>query len=139
MEKINKLNADLLTARKEKNTLAKNLLSTFKGEYESMIKGTSPEGDATIEAIAKKMVKSAEQIGSEDALAEIEILKGYLPQILSEDETRKLVIKTMTDNNNLVEANNVGGLMGMVMKSGAKVDGKLVKSLIIEELHDIQA
>jgi uncharacterized protein YqeY len=139
MEKVNKLNTDLLTARKEKNTLAKNLLSTFKGEYESQIKTGAKEGDETIEAIAKKMTKSAEQVGTDEAKQEIEILKSYLPQMLSEDETRSLVLRVLVENEALVSANNIGALMGMVMKTGAKVDPKSVKGIIAEEINEIQA
>lgn len=139
MEKVIKLNAELLAARKEKNVLVKNLLSTFKGAYELETKGSSPEGNETIEAIAKKMIKSAEQVGTEDAKAEIEILKGYMPQMLSEEETRGLVVGILVENEALVSANNIGALMGKVMKSGAKVDAKIVKSIIVEEINEIQA
>jgi uncharacterized protein YqeY len=141
MEKIIKMNADLLAARKagKDGILAKNLLSTLKGQYELDIKGSSPEGNETLEKIVKKMIKSAEQVGTEDALAEIAILKVYMPQMLSEEETRALVVMTMADNIKLVESNNIGALMGMVMKSGKKVDGKMVKNIIAEEINEIQA
>lgn len=139
MEKVEKLNADLLLARKNKDILAKNLLSTFKGEYESQIKTGADEGDATIESIAKKLTKSAEQVGTDEAKAEIEILKGFLPQMLSESETRDLVLKVMVDNGPLVDKRNVGALMGMVMKTGAKVDPKTVMPILNGELSNLSA
>lgn len=139
MGKIERMNKALLEARKTKNLVAKNLLLTLKGEYETTIKSGGKEGDETLEAIAKKMVKSANQVGTDVAKEEITILSEYLPQLLSEEATRDLVLKVMVDNGPLVDKRNIGGLMGQVMKLGHKVDPKLVGGILNGELKDLDA
>ena len=90
MRKINSIKAEQLIARKEKNILAKNLLSTFIGEYQAAeskqdIKETE---DDLVHLIAKKMIKSAKVINTNDANIEISILEKYLPSTASIEEVK---------------------------------------------------
>lgn len=65
---------------------------------------------------------------------EIEYLQRYLPQRLSEDETRDLVRQAIAETG-ASGASAVGRVMGAVMKAHKdRVDGALVRRLVEEEL-----
>ncbi|MCO4760244.1 MAG: GatB/YqeY domain-containing protein [Myxococcales bacterium] len=66
--------------------------------------------------------------------AEIAVLQRWMPQLLSEDETRAIVAGVIADNG-LAGAKMMGRGMGLVMKSHkGKVDANLVKKLMLEGL-----
>lgn len=97
---------------------------------------------ATIAAFVKRMQKAraefeaAGERGQEhvDQLTfEIGYLSAYLPTQLSEDETRELV-KTTIAELGVDDASRSGQVIGVVMKSGAEVDGATVSRLVREEL-----
>jgi uncharacterized protein YqeY len=120
--KIDKINADFLEARKNNNTVVKNLLSTFKGEYENQSK-TGLSGDELVHTIAKKMIKSAEQVGTDVAMQEIEILKTYLPIMVSIEEITEF-LKTQ-------DLTLCGRLIGITKSHfNGNVDPKLIQEAI---------
>jgi uncharacterized protein YqeY len=97
---------------------------------------------ATIAAFVKRMQKArtefeaAGERGQEhvDQLTfEVGYLSAYLPTQLSEDETRELV-KTTIAELGVDDASRSGQVIGVVMKSGAEVDGATVSRLVREEL-----
>ena len=96
----------------------------------------------TIASFVKRMQKArtefeaAGERGQEhlDQLTfEIDYLAGYLPTQLSDDETRELV-KTTIAELGVDDAGRSGQVIGVVMKSGAEVDGATVSRLVREEL-----
>ncbi len=134
--KIELLNEHFIQARKDKNEVAKALFSTFRGEYDTAIKNNAPQTDATIEKIAKKMTDNAKIVGTEDAMQEVELLKPFMPEMLSEDKVREIV-KTVYDQNpdkaNNYKLGSKGAFTGMVMKQIAgKADAKIVTQIIEE-------
>ncbi len=138
MSKVELLNQSRMTAMKEKKDIAKALFSTLKGEYENAVKSGSAEGDATIEKLAKKMTENAKIIGSSEALEEIELLKPFMPIMLSEFEVRSIV-QTSVDSNpdkaNNYKLGNKGAFTGIVMKQIAgKADSAMVNQIISEIL-----
>ena len=99
---------------------------------------------ATIASFVKRMQKArtefeaAGERGQEhvDQLTfEIEYLSQFLPQQLSEDETRDLVRATIADLG-VDDSSRSGQVIGAVMKSGAAVDGATVSRLVREELGE---
>lgn len=123
MSKLDKINADFLEARKTNNTVVKNLLSTFKGEYENQSKSGLSDGDELVHTIAKKMIKSAEQVGTDVAMQEIEILKGYLPIMVSIEQIKEFL---------LTQDLTLGGRLIGITKShfNGNVDPKLIQEAI---------
>lgn len=97
-----------------------------------------------IASYVKKMDKSREEYealgerGEEmaDKLAfEVEYLSRYLPQKLSEEETRKLVVDAIEKLGVAGDEKAAGRVTGHLMKSrGQDVDGGLVNRLVKEEL-----
>jgi Asp-tRNA(Asn)/Glu-tRNA(Gln) amidotransferase B subunit len=142
MNKITQLEKEILTARKENNTVAKNLLMTLKGEYQNAIKNGQPETDETLEKLIRKFVKNAELVGNEESKIEIEILNGYLPKQLSETEVRDLVFHTLrSETHKVVDYKNgnksvIGFFMGMLNKKTAgSAEPKMINKILIEELE----
>lgn len=124
MSKIEKIKLDYLAARKSNNTVVKNLLSTFIGEYDNQSKdGKGVNSDELVHIIAKKMIKSAELVGTETAQEEINILNTYLPQMASREEVLEFL-----KNQDM----SLGGrLIGLAKQHfNGNVDPNLVKELI---------
>lgn len=142
MEKIKLIEKAILTARVTNNTLAKNLLQTLKGEFETLSKTGEAATDLLVEKLAKKMIKNAELVGTEDARKEIEILKTYLPVEMSESELKTLIIKvlnTLPEVVNEYKAGNkskIGVLMGTIIKESKNLaDPKLTGKFLQEALN----
>ena len=98
-----KLLQDFKDAMKEKNELKKNTVMMVRAAVLQIEKDTQKEvlDDQILEIIAKEVKKRKESLadyeksGREDLIRqindEIAILKGYLPEELSEEEIRKIV------------------------------------------------
>lgn len=66
---------------------------------------------------------------------ELEILKTYMPEQMSEDEIRKVVKETISITG-AVSASEIGKVMGQTMvKLKGKADGNIVKRITSEELQ----
>jgi uncharacterized protein YqeY len=126
MNKLEQIKKDFLFARKNKDTLAKSLLSTFIGEVELNLKGENPKGvDETVETLAKKFIKNASTINNDVAKEEIKILEHYLPKMASKEEVAEfLKDKDLT----------LGGrLIGLAKQHfNGNVDPLIVKGVIAE-------
>lgn len=138
MNKIELLNAQFIQARKEKNEIARALFSSFKGEYDNALKNKSPEGDATIEKLAKKFTENAKTVNTPDSLIEIELLKPFMPISLSDDKIKEIIVEVASinpDKANNYKLGNKGAFTGMVMKQIAgKADASIVTKIIEEIL-----
>ncbi|MFW6119683.1 MAG: GatB/YqeY domain-containing protein [Petrotogales bacterium] len=66
---------------------------------------------------------------------EMEILKEFMPEMLSEDEIRKLAIETI-DEIDAKDPSDLGNVMRHIMKKvKGKADGKLVNKIVRELLE----
>ena len=97
---------------------------------------------ATIAAYVKKMDKARAEYeelgerGQEQAKSlafEIEYLSQFLPESLSEEETRALIQQTIAELG-VDDPKMKGRVIGAVMQSGEELDGALVARLVGEEL-----
>lgn len=137
MSKFELLNQCFIQARKDKNEVAKALFSTFKGEYDNALKNKSPEGDATIEKLAKKFTENAKIVNTSDSLLEIELLKQFMPIMLSEDKIKEIVVEVATinpDKANNYKLGSKGAFTGMVMK---QVAGKAEASVVTKVIDEV--
>ena len=119
---IQKLQADQLIARKAKDYVATGLLTALVSEAAMVGKnaGNRISTDDEVLATIRKFLKNAEETlnrvkqlaGAEKAVSnfteEIQILNGYLPQQMSDDQLREAINTFKTENPN---AN-----MGLAMK-----------------------
>lgn len=142
-----KIKSDLKDAMKSGDSVVRGVLrllsSDIKNEEISLKKELT---DDDVLKILKKDIKrhkeSIEQYktgGRKDLVEqeekELEILKEYMPEQMSEDEIRKIVFGVIKK----LEAtgtSDFGKVMGMAMKEiGGNVDGSAVSGIVKEELE----
>jgi uncharacterized protein YqeY len=67
--------------------------------------------------------------------AEMDIIMGYLPRQVSEDEIRRIISEAIAETG-AAEPRDIGKVMGIVMpKLKGRADGKLVNSIAREMLE----
>ena len=142
-----KLMADFKEAMKARDEVAKNTISFARAaikQYE-VDSRTELDDDGIVAILSKqvKMRKDAladfEKAGREDLVAsyqsEIEILKKYLPEQLSDDKLRETIAGVAAELGIEGGMQNMGKLMGPVMaKVKGLADGNKVKELVQEFL-----
>jgi uncharacterized protein YqeY len=127
------ISKDYMTAFKERNGVAKNLLSVVKGEIQTIEKNTGVDclTDAEVIKILNKTAKSLKEVieisGDEESKSQLIIVDGYLPKQMSRED---VVIKVSS----LVASGitNVGGIMKEF--ATLQVDRKVVSEVIKEVL-----
>ena len=123
------INKDYMTAFKEKNTVAKNLLSVIKGEIQTIEKNVGGElFDEEVIKILQKSAKSLKEMvasGSEQAKVELIIIENYLPKQMSKDEVTQKVTELV--NSGITQ-------MSAIMKEFASLpaDKKMVSEVVRE-------
>lgn len=124
-----RINADFITAFKEKDLKKKNFLGLLKGEIqlEETRPNMVPSDDLTLSMI-RRMEKGLKQINTEESLSELVYLEPYLPKMMSEDQIRVIVNGYKSEG-----LTNVGQIMGRFNKEyKGLADNKLVSSIIAE-------
>jgi uncharacterized protein len=144
-----KIFEDLKLAMKEGNSFRRDTLRMV----DSMIKNVEIEKkkkeegltDSEILEVIARAVKQRKDAASqydaggradlaEKEKKEVEILSGYMPEQLSEDEIKKIV-KAVIQEIGASSASNTGKVMGLAMvKLKGLADGQLVKKIVEEEL-----
>lgn len=138
--------ADLKTAMKEKDTLKKDTVQLIRSGILQFEKDNKVELDdeGVMDIISKQLKSRRDSLpdyiksGREDLIEklnkEIEILLGYLPEQLSEDEIQKIVEEAIaaTGAASVKEMGKVMGIVNPKLKGRAdmKVVGALVKKLL---------
>lgn len=131
------LKQELHTARLVKDGFKVVLLSTLIGELDSK-KSKGIFNDEVVLNTIKFFIKNNESISNitgsqtEEQKKELQILKSYLPQLLSEEETKEKlnqVISLLKQSNDKLNKGNIMKLM-----KSFPIDAKLVNSLIDEVL-----
>ena len=128
---------------KIKTNILRTLLSTLKEkQIEKKENINEDEYLSIIKRLVKQLKESADAYQKagrselyEKEVSELDILKEYLPEILSEQQTLDLVKKVIgqTSANSLLD---MGKVMSLIMqKSNVKVDGKIANRLVKELLQ----
>ncbi|ABV33965.1 MULTISPECIES: GatB/YqeY domain-containing protein [Pseudothermotoga] len=137
---------DLKDAMKNRNEAkirtVRLLMSAIKNfEVEKMAQATDEEIVQIMIKEAKKRIESIDmykQAGRNDLVSEeqeeLDIINSYLPEQMSEDEIRQLVMKIIRQNN-LSNPKDLGTAMKLIMPQvKGKADGKLVNKIVKEYL-----
>lgn len=137
-----RLREDLNTARKAREKLRTTVLSSTLAElrnHEIELGREAADEDvvAVVSSAVKRRHEAAEQMRSggraelaEGEEREAEILSGYLPPPLSQDEVRALVRDAMAGG-----AASVGAVMGALMPAiKGRFDGREANRIVREEL-----
>lgn len=136
-----RMRSELNAARKERDKLRTSVLTMTLSEVRNReIEVGHDLGDEEVVEVVTRAVKrrreAAEQMrGSRPELAEkeereAEVLTGYLPEQLSEDEVRAIVREAIEGG-----ADNVGAVMGRIMpRLKGRFDGREANRIVREEL-----
>jgi uncharacterized protein YqeY len=137
-----RLQQDLNAARKERDKLRTLVLSTALSEIrnQEIDTGSDIDDDGVVQVLSRAIKQrrdASEQMraAGRDELADNEdaqaqVLSGYLPEALSEDEVRAMVRELVAGG-----ADQMGPLMGQLMpKIRGRFDGKEANRIVREEL-----
>ena len=149
MTKIDDMQKEILTAMKEKDTLKLNVLKMVKGaiQLEKINNGRELNDELFIDVVVKQIKERNESIeefkkGNRQDLvdktqAEIDILNGYLPEQLSEEEVDK-VIDEIFDEVKPTSQKDMGSVMKeATAKLKGKADMKMVSTKIKDKLSSL--
>lgn len=137
-----KLVQDFKVAMKDGDTASKTAIQVARSAVLQVEKDTKVtlDDEAIVEIIAKEVKKRIdtlpdyEKSGRQDRIdnlkAEIEVLKKYLPQQLSESEIEEIA-KNAIASTGASSAKDIGKVMQVVMlQTKGKADGKLVNQIV---------
>lgn len=142
-----KLQEDLKTSMKNKDTLRKSVITLIRSSIKQVEvdKRIELNDDDVIDIISKQLKQrndSLEQFldaGREDLVeetrSEIEVLKEYLPQQLSEEELNEIVKQTISEVG-ATSMKDMGKIMSVIKpKVKGRADGKLINELVKANLQ----
>ena len=129
MTQWKKLNADFISARKNKDKELSNALlmlvdGTTKLAKENLEQPTDKHLLMFCKSYLKRLVK-AKELGVENQF-EIELTKSFLPQTMSEEETKEFVEMTVK----MIDKPNIGSVMKALKASGKSLDFKLANRFV---------
>jgi uncharacterized protein YqeY len=126
------INAEFMTAFKNKEMDKKNFLGVVKGEIQNEEGRGVNVTDEVVLSILKKMEKSLTQTNTDESLKELEYIKPYLPQLMSEDSIRTIVTELINDG-----FRDMGKIMGQFNgKYKGQADNKIVSKVTKELLEN---
>lgn len=142
-----KLQEDLKSSMKNKDTNKKSVITLIRASIKQYEVDNRVElGDEEIIDLIVKQLKqtrdSREEFAKagrddlvEKAEAEIEVLKEYLPQQLSEEELNQIVISTISEVG-ATSMKDMKNIMSSIMpKVKGRADGKLINELVKKNLQ----
>ena len=137
---------DLKVAMKEKNTIRKNTIQLVRAGVLQIEKDNHIELDdeGVLDVVAKELKKRRDSLpefeksGRTDLIdnlnKEIEVLLGYLPEQLTEDEIKKIVEETIAETG-ASSMKDMGKVMGAVSpKVKGRADNRVVSGYVKELL-----
>lgn len=142
-ELFNKIQIKIKTAMVEKDNITRDCLRTIVSEVKNQTINANPPKEVTDDVCMKVLQKSAkthmdsiEQFSKggrmdlvEKEQTELAVIEAFLPKMLSEDETRKIIEDVLSN----AQIEPLKRNMGLVMKSLPNVEGldrKLVAKLL---------
>jgi uncharacterized protein YqeY len=127
-----RINADFMIAFKNREMEKKNFLGVVKGEIQNEEGRSGIASDEVVLGILKKIEKSLTQTNTEQSLKELDYIKPYLPQMMSESLVREKV-KTYINSG----LSNMGQIMGEFNKNyKGLVDNKMLSEIVKEYLSN---
>ena len=142
-----KLQEDIRSSMKNKDAIKKSVITLIRSsikQYE-VDNRVELQDDEIVDLIAKQLKQTRDsreefaKAGRDDlvskAEAEIEVLKEYLPQQLSEEELNEIVISTISEVG-ATSMKDMKKIMTSIMpKVKGRADGKLINELVKKNLQ----
>ncbi|AIG65309.1 GatB/YqeY domain-containing protein [Weissella tructae] len=146
MSLIETLSADMKTAMKAKDKQTLGVVRMLKSALsnEQIKLGADLTEEQEVAVLSREMKQRVEELegnqaaGRDDLAEEVQgqmdVLKRYLPEQLSDEEVEAIVVETIAQVGATSKA-DLGKVMGALMpKVKGKADGKLVNRLVMEKL-----
>ena len=145
-----KIKNDLKDAMKSGNNMIRDVLRVLNSDFKNLEIDSKKElKDTDVIKVIKKNIKSRKDSieqykkGNREDLViqeenELKILEKYMPEQMSEEEIRKIVIGVI-NRSEASNASDFGKVMGVAMKeTDGNVDGGIVSEIVKEELNKIE-
>ena len=145
MKIIEKINSGIKEAIKSRNILRLETLRMLKSKILTVdARANLPDEEViklfkTYNSNLKEALEQAKSVNrldvAEKLVAEIAIVQEFLPKILSENETKKVVMQAIADSGAKTKK-DLGLVMKAIMKQNLSIDAKLAKELALEMLAE---
>ena len=148
MSLTDQINGDIKTAMKARDQKKLTALRDIKAKI--LLEATSGAGAEVSDEVAGKIVmklykqrmdtynlyiEQGREDLAEDELFEAKVIEAYMPEMMSEDEVRKIVQEKLAALG-ATGPQDMGKVMGPIMgQLNGKADGKLISSIVKEELN----
>jgi len=150
MKLAEKITDELKSAMKEKDIVKLTVLRGLKTAFtnELVASGKTPQDEVSddlamtvIKRASKQRKDAIEQFEkggrpelAEDEKKELVIIEAYLPEMMSEEQVKEIVLKEKEELG-ITDKTGMGQLMGAVIKeTGDRADGSVVKKFVDEIL-----
>ena len=141
-----KLQEDLKSSMKNKDTVKKSVVTLIRAAIKQHDVDNRVElaDDAIIDIISKQLKQRKDSLAEfvkanrddlvEETKSEIQVLEGYLPQQLSEEELEKIVIETIAEVG-ATSMKDMGKIMATIKpKTAGRADGRKINELVKKNL-----
>lgn len=141
-----KLQEDLKSSMKNKDTIRKSVVTLIRAAIKQHEVDNRVElaDDAIIDIISKQLKQRKDSLAEfekanrddlvEETKSEIQVLEGYLPQQLSEEELEKIVIETIAEVG-ATSIKDMGKIMATIKpKTAGRADGRKINELVKKNL-----
>ena len=141
-----KLQEDLESSMKNKDTIKKSVVTLIRAAIKQHEVDNRVElaDDAIIDIISKQLKQRKDSLAEfekanrddlvEETKSEIQVLEGYLPQQLSEEELEKIVIETIAEVG-ATSMKDMGKIMATIKpKTAGRADGRKINELVKKNL-----
>ncbi|MGP1541341.1 GatB/YqeY domain-containing protein [Peptostreptococcus stomatis] len=137
---------DLKSSMKNKDTIRKSVVTLIRAAIKQHEVDNRVElaDDAIIDIISKQLKQRKDSLAEfenanrddlvEETKSEIQVLEGYLPQQLSEEELEKIVIETIAEVG-ATSMKDMGKIMATIKpKTAGRADGRKINELVKKNL-----
>ena len=141
-----KLQEDIKSSMKNKDTIRKSVVTLIRAAIKQYEVDNRVElaDDAIIDIISKQLKQRKDSLDEfekanrddliEETKSEIQVLEGYLPQQLSEEELEKIVIETIAEVG-ATSMKDMGKIMATIKpKTAGRADGRKINELVKKNL-----
>nr|WP_314278496.1 GatB/YqeY domain-containing protein [uncultured Peptostreptococcus sp.] len=141
-----KLQEDLKSSMKNKDTIKKSVVTLIRAaiKQQEVDKRIDLDDDAIIDIISKQLKQRNDSLAEfekanrqdliDETKSEIQVLEGYLPQQLSEEELEKIVIETIAEVG-ATSMKDMGKIMATIKpKTAGRADGRKINELVKKNL-----
>jgi uncharacterized protein YqeY len=136
------INEDWKNSIKNKDVALKKALTFMRSKLQEQAKKSKLDvlSDTDVIKVLRKMEKEQQDFvnnyGGEEAIYELSVINSYLPQLMSEEQTKVAVEAYVAGLDFAPTSSDFGKVMGPLMKDlMGKADGKLVRKALMEILN----